>query len=240
MCNVIDVKDLTIAYQRKKERHEAVRGVSFQIGEGETLGLVGESGCGKSSIAKALLRLIPSKGKITFEGVDVNALSGAALLPYRRQVQMIFQDPYSCLNPKMKVKEILREPFDIHNVGSDLEKEELCKELLEQVDLPKHFSEKYPEQLSGGERQRIGIARALALKPKLVICDEPMSALDITHQIEIAKLLKRFQRERGISYLFISHDLSAVRYMSHRVAVMKDGIIADLGSSAPYLGSSAP
>ncbi|WP_461551461.1 ABC transporter ATP-binding protein [Sinorhizobium meliloti] len=208
----------------------AVDDISFDVRRGETLGLVGESGCGKSTTSRLLVRLLdPTAGTIRFDGEDIASLSGRALRERRRDFQIIFQDPYSSLNPRMRVNDLLREPMDIVGVRSR-EREVRVLELLDMVGLARQHGERFPHEFSGGQRQRIGIARALALKPKFVVCDEPVSALDVSVQAQIVNLLKDLQHELGLTYLFVAHDLSVVRHISDRVAVMYLGKIVEVAS----------
>jgi oligopeptide/dipeptide ABC transporter ATP-binding protein len=211
---------------------KAVDGVSLQLGVGETLGLVGESGCGKSTLGKALVRLLnPTSGKIFFDGREITHLGQGALRPLRRDFQMIFQDPAESLDARMSVRSLVEEPFRIHGMGNRAERKKWVDDLLETVGLSTSSAEKYSFEFSGGQRQRIGIARALALKPKWLVCDEPVSALDVSVQSQIRNLLVDLQQDFGLSYLFIAHDLSVVKHVSDRVAVMYLGKIVELADS---------
>lgn len=214
--------------QRKVADVKAVDGVSFTVKKGETLGLVGESGCGKSTTGKAILQLNrPTAGSVEFEGTDLTQVKGRSLRQFRRRMQMIFQDPYASLNPRMSVGSIVSEPLTIHGLAKGQRKERV-EELLQTVGLNPYFSSRYPHEFSGGQRQRIGIARALAVEPEFIVCDEPVSALDVSIQAQIINLLQDLQEEFGLTYLFIAHDLSVVRHISDRVAVMYLGHIMEI------------
>jgi len=227
------VNNLKKHFPTNQGMNKAVDGVSFEIYQGETLGLVGESGCGKSTTGKALLKLFSlTSGEIFFEGRDVSSLKKRELLSFRKDIQMIFQDPFSSLNPRMTTHEILKEPLIIHKVFKNraIEKERVY-ELLELVGLDPSHANRFPHEFSGGQRQRIGIARALALNPKFIVCDEPIAALDVSIQAQIINLLKKLQIEMGLTYLFISHDLAMVRYLCTDVAVMYLGHVVEIGKS---------
>ena len=217
-------------FMRTGKFNKAVDGVSFDIMPGETLGLVGESGCGKSTLGRCIARLYqPTAGHIHFKGTDLATLGRKAMMPFRRDIQMIFQDPMESLNSRHTVGEILEEPFIVHNIGDKVWRRQRVSELLELVGLPARSATRYPFEFSGGQRQRIGIARAIALNPKLIICDEPVSALDVSIQSQILNLLIDLQKEFNLSYLFIAHDLAVVKHISDRIAIMYLGRIVESG-----------
>ena len=225
--------DVTKGLFAKKQIVKAVDGVSFDVKENETFGLVGESGCGKSTLGRTIVKLYdPVSGKIEFEGKDIANLKGKELKSFRKDMQMIFQDPYASLNPRMTVGEIIKEPMIIHNIYStDKEREDRVVELLKIVGLKPDHIRRYPSEFSGGQRQRIGIARALAVNPKFIVCDEPISALDVSIQAQVINLLKNSQKEMNLSYLFIAHDLSMVKHISDRIGVMYLGHMMEVGPS---------
>ncbi|MFI1964022.1 ABC transporter ATP-binding protein [Streptomyces pathocidini] len=237
---ILEVRDLAklypltrgVVFRRKIGAVRAVDTVSFDLRRGETLGIVGESGCGKSTLAKMLVHLErPTSGRILYKGEDITRLSGRALKAVRRNIQMVFQDPYTSLNPRMTVGDIVGEPFDIHpEVAPKGDRRRRVQELLDVVGLNPEYINRYPHQFSGGQRQRIGIARGLALNPEIIICDEPVSALDVSVQAQVVNLLERLQDEFGLSYVFIAHDLSVVRHISDRVGVMYLGRFAEIGT----------
>ncbi len=211
---------------------KAVDGVSFTVNKGETLGIVGESGCGKSTTGRMLMRLIdPSEGKVTFEDRELTSLSNSDMRKVRREMQMVFQDPFASLNPRHTVEKILEEPLKVHGMGSAKERKKRVHELLNIVGLSSYHAKRYPHQFSGGQRQRIGIARALMTKPKLIIADEPVSALDVSIQSQVLNLMQDLQKEFGLTYIFIAHDLGVVRHISDRVGVMYLGKMVELSNS---------
>lgn len=239
MSTLLEVKNLNMHFpirggllKRKVGHVFAVNDVSFQLEAGETFGVVGESGCGKSTLGRTIVRLYdPTSGSVTFNGVDIASLKKQKLKDFRRQIQMIFQDPYASLNPRMTIASILDEPFKLHGIGNAAERKTKVKELVTLVGLRVTDINKFPHEFSGGQRQRIGIARALALNPSLIVCDEAVSALDVSIQSQILNLLIELQRKLKLTYIFISHDLNVVRYVSDRVAVMYLGRIMELAQS---------
>ncbi len=239
---ILMVKDLVKHYeaggflQRQRPPVRAVDGVSFEIGRGETLALVGESGCGKSSVGRTVLRLQePTAGTVRFEGRDVFSLGREPLRQLRRRMQIIFQDPYSSLNPRMTIGDAVAEGIRIHRLARGAEVGRRVSALLEEVGLDPGYASRYPHEFSGGQRQRIGIARALAVEPSFIVCDEPVSALDVSVQAQVVNLLRDLQERRGLSYLFIAHDLAVVRQIAHRIAVMYLGQIVETGPAEDVL-----
>ncbi|MEY4262995.1 MAG: hypothetical protein RLY88_703 [Actinomycetota bacterium] len=233
--NILTVENLDVTYPGKgfrKEGFKALHSVSIEVGLGETLGLVGESGSGKTTLGRAILGLAPvTAGKITFEGKDISHATRSERRLLSREMQVVFQDPYTSLNPSMEIGQILAEPLQIQGMPSDQAKRRIS-ELLDQVGLPSDALQRLPREFSGGQRQRVAIARALALSPKLIVCDEPVSALDLTTQARILDLFLQIQKDTGVSYLFVSHDLDVVRHISHRVAVMYKGEIVEQGPAS--------
>jgi ABC-type glutathione transport system ATPase component len=246
--SLVEIRDLTKIYQTEegmfggtKRELRAVNRVSLDIHAGETLGLVGESGCGKSTLGRMILRLIePTSGSVRFDGRDVLAASGAEMRRLRREMQIIFQDPFASLNPRMRVEEIITEPLLIHENSSDRSsRHSRALEMMRAVGLDEAALRRYPHEFSGGQRQRIGIARALILRPRLIICDEPVSALDVSVGAQIVNLLRQLQREFGLTYLFISHSMPVVRYLSDRIAVMRAGEILECGPAEQITANPA-
>ncbi|MDO5755181.1 MAG: ATP-binding cassette domain-containing protein [Tissierellia bacterium] len=231
--NLLEIKNLKKYFNVGSGTLKAVDDISFSIRKGETFGLVGESGCGKSTAGRTILQLYrPTGGEVSFDGELLNELKGREMMEKRREMQMIFQDPYASLDPRMTVEQIVGEPFDIHGLyPKEKERKEKVINLLETVGLSEEHALRFPHEFSGGQRQRIGIARALALDPKFIVCDEPISALDVSIQAQVVNLLQEIQERTGVTYLFIAHDLSMVRYISDRVAVMYLGQIVELSTS---------
>ena len=225
-------------FQREQQFVKAVDDISFEIYAGETLGLVGESGCGKTTTSRAILQLDPpTAGSVKLDGRELVQMNAEVLRSMRKEIQIIFQNPYSSLNPRMMIGKALTEPMMVHGIATGKEAEERACELLETVGLSRYFANRFPSEFSGGQRQRIGIARALSVNPRFIICDEPISSLDVSIQGQIVNLLRKLQRERNLTYLFISHDLSMVRYISERMAVMYLGKIVELGESKPLFAN---
>lgn len=235
----IEIKNLKKYFPAKKDffgktisNVKAVDNVSFTINKGETLGLVGESGCGKTTTGRTIIKLYePTQGQIIYNGVDISKFSPAKMLPYRRKMQMIFQDPYASLDSRMTVGDIIGESIDIHNLMNKKEKQKRIQYLLNKVGLNKDHSNRYPHEFSGGQRQRIGIARALAVQPEFIVCDEPISALDVSIQAQVVNMLENLQNDFGLTYLFIAHDLSMVKHISTKIGVMYLGKIVELAES---------
>ena len=234
---LVDVQNLQIYFpvmagfliQRKVAENKAVDGITFNVKKGETVGLVGESGCGKSTTGRAILQLYkPTGGKVIFDGKDMATLKGEDMRLMRRRMQMVFQDPYASLNPRMSVRDIIGEPLLIHKLGSTAERRERVAELMRIVGLNPYYATRFPHEFSGGQRQRIGIARSLAVSPDFIVCDEPVSALDVSIQAQVINLLEELQEQFGLTYLFIAHDLAVVRHISDRVAVMYLGKMMEL------------
>lgn len=236
---LLQIQDLKMYFENRKgwfgkkiEYVKAVDGVSLEIKQGETVGLVGESGCGKSTTGYSIMRLYkPTSGKIIYDGVDIAGMSAKEVWPYRKRMQMIFQDPYASLNPRMTVSDIIGEPLDIYHLCEEKERQERIYELLNTVGLGKEHASRYPHEFSGGQRQRVGIARALAVNPEFVVCDEPISALDVSIQAQVVNMLEDLQAELGLTYLFIAHDLSMVRHISKKVGVMYLGSLVEMAET---------
>ena len=237
---LVEVRDLVKHHVTPAGVVQAVDGVSFSIAPGEVLGLVGESGCGKSTLGRTLLGLDQAdSGSVRFDGNELVGLSRRKLRPYRRHLQMIFQDPFGSLNPRSSVERLLTEPFAVHGIGTRTERKEWARELLVRVGLRHEHGARFPHQFSGGQRQRISIARAISLRPQMIVCDEAVSALDVSVQAQIVNLLRALQQEDGLSYLFISHDLGVVGYLADRIAVMYLGRVVEIGTKASVLKSPA-
>ena len=236
----LQVEEVHVKYGHGHNAVHAVRGVSLEIAAGEILGLVGESGCGKSTLGRAILGLEKvAAGTIRFKGEDVTNLRGAALKNFRRQAQMVFQDPFGSLNPRITVGGAIEEVLYVHRIGKNRqERRERVRQLFRDVELDPKMMDRYPHEFSGGQRQRIGIARALALGPSLLIADEPVSALDVSVQASILKLVKKLQQQHSLAYLFVSHDLAVVRNISDRIAVMNEGVIVETGTAAEVIDNA--
>lgn len=235
---LLEVENLTVSYRTPRGQVQAVSGVSFQVNAGETFALVGESGCGKSSLGRSIIRLQDAeRGKINLNGVDLSSLKGRGLKPYRRQMQIIFQDPAASLDPRYRVSRLIGEPLQQEGQLDRQAKLERVRSLMSTVGLRPELIDRLPHELSGGQRQRVAIARAIALSPQLVICDEPVSALDVSLQAQVLNLLADLQRQKGMAYLFISHDLSVVQYIAQRVAVMYLGEIVEIANRTDLWGN---
>jgi oligopeptide transport system ATP-binding protein len=238
---LLQVENLSVTFPgRGGQRIRAVDGVSFQVERGKTLGLVGESGCGKSTTGYSLLQLIkPAAGRVLVDGVDITAISGREMRVYRRQLQIIFQDAAASLDPRMSIGDLIGEALDIHGLAKGAARLSRIRQLLDLVGIPAHFLERYPHELSGGQAQRIAICRALAVEPSLIVCDEPVSALDVSIQAQVINLLQDLQKELGLAYLFISHDLSVVRHISDHIAVMYLGRIVETADKGAIFSAAS-
>jgi len=240
MSPLLEVRDLHVRYEARGGTIRAVDGVGFSLARGEALGVVGESGCGKSTLGRAILRLVePAAGTIVFDGEDITRLDRRGMVARRRDMQVVFQDPFGALNPRHRVSEIVGEPLVVHRVGDRASRATRVAELLELVGLPPDAARRHPHEFSGGQRQRIAIARALALEPRLLVADEPVSALDVSIQSQVINLLSDLRARLGLSMVFISHDLSVVRHVSDRIAVMYLGRIVEIGAAAEVFDAPA-
>ena len=235
--NILEIRDLAVEFLSGEQRQRVVEGVSFDIRQGETLALVGESGSGKSTLGLAILRLLESQGGIRFEGIRLDGLAQHDVRPLRREMQVVFQDPYGSLSPRMCVGEIVGEGLRIHRIGSEAEQEQAIIDALVEVGLDPQTRYRYPHEFSGGQRQRIAIARALVLKPALILLDEPTSALDRTVQRQVVELLRQLQGKYNLTYLFISHDLAVVKALSHQLMVVRHGKVVEQGSAEAVFAS---